>query len=130
MDLARQKGAKRAVELVVSGAFHSPLMEGAAEGLSEALKKAEIKNAQVPVYTNVTARPATESSEIRDLLFKQLTHPVRWEEIIINMATDKIEKFYEIGPGKVLTGLNKRINRELSSTAIGTSSDIDSLKNV
>jgi [acyl-carrier-protein] S-malonyltransferase len=130
MDLAKQKGAKRAVELVVSGAFHSPLMESAAEGLADALKKAEIKDAQVPVYTNVHARPSTDNLEIRDLLFKQLTHPVRWEEIIVNMSTDKIEEFYEIGPGKVLTGLNKRINRELSSTAIGTMSDIDSLKNV
>jgi [acyl-carrier-protein] S-malonyltransferase len=130
MDLARQKGAKRAVELVVSGAFHSPLMEGAAEGLADALKKAEIKDAQVPVYTNVQAGPSTDNSEIRDLLFKQLTHPVRWEDIIINMSSDKIEQFYEIGPGKVLTGLNKRINRELSSAAIGTISDIDSLKNV
>jgi len=95
----------------------------------DALKKAEIKDAQVPVYTNVQARPSKENSEIRDLLFKQLTHPVRWEEIILNMSSDKIEEFYEIGPGKVLTGLNKRINRELSSMAIGTISDIDSLKN-
>jgi [acyl-carrier-protein] S-malonyltransferase len=129
MELAKEKGAKRAVELVVSGAFHSPLMEGAAEGLSEALKKAEIKDARIPVYTNVQAGPSTQNSEIRELLFKQLTHPVRWEEIILNMSADAIEEFYEIGPGKVLTGLNKRINKELSSTAVGTLSDIDSLKN-
>jgi [acyl-carrier-protein] S-malonyltransferase len=129
MDVAKEKGAKRAVELVVSGAFHSPLMEGAAEGLAEALEKTEIKDARVPVYTNVQAKPASISSEIRDFLLKQLTHPVRWEEIIINMSSDKIEEFYELGPGKVLSGLNKRINRGLSSTAIGTLSEIDSLKN-
>jgi len=129
MNLAKENGAKRAVELVVSGAFHSPLMNSAAEGLSEALKKTEIKDARIPVYTNVQAKPSNQNSEIRNLLFKQLTHPVRWEEIIFNMASDKIENFYEIGPGKVLTGLNKRINRDLSSTPIGTISDIDFLKN-
>ncbi len=129
MEEAKEKGAKRAVELVVSGAFHSPLMEGAAEGLAEALKKAEIKDARVPVYTNVQAAPAIKNSEIKNLLFKQLTHPVRWEEIIVNMSSDEIGEFYELGPGKVLTGLNKRINRELSSTAIGTLSEIESLKN-
>ncbi len=129
MNLAKEKGAKRAVELVVSGAFHSPLMEGAAGGLSEALKKAELNDAVIPVYTNVEATPSLKNSEIRELLFKQLTHPVRWEEIIRNMSSDKIEEFYEIGPGKVLTGLNKRINRDLPSTAVGTISDIDSLKN-
>jgi len=130
MEAAKEKGAKRAVELVVSGAFHSPLMEGAAEGLAEALNKAEIKDARVPVYTNVQAAPAIENSEIKDLLFRQLTHPVRWEEIIINMSSDRVGEFYELGPGKVLTGLNKRINKELLSTAIGTLSEIESLKNV
>lgn len=128
MKLAKEKGAIRAVELVVSGAFHSPLMGSAAEGLFEALKKSEINNAVIPVYTNVEATPSSNSDDIRDLLFKQLTHPVRWEEIIRNMASDQIEEYYEIGPGKVLTGLNKRINRELSSTPVGTISDIDSLK--
>jgi [acyl-carrier-protein] S-malonyltransferase len=130
MELAKEKGAKRAVELVVSGAFHSPLMEGAAEGLSDALKKSEINNALIPVYTNVQATPSVKSHELRELLFKQLTHPVRWEEIIRNMSSDNIVEYYEIGPGKVLTGLNKRINRELSSISVGTVSDIDSLKNI
>jgi len=129
MDLAKEKGAKRAVELVVSGAFHSPLMESAAEGLSDALKKAEINDAVIPVYTNVNATPSTKNSEIRELLFKQLTHPVRWEEIVRNISSDKIEEFYEIGPGKVLTGLNKRINREVSCTPVGSIPGIDSLRN-
>jgi [acyl-carrier-protein] S-malonyltransferase len=129
MVIAKAKGAKRAVELVVSGAFHSPLMKSAAYGLSEALKKAEINNAIIPVYTNVEATPTHKKSEIRELLFKQLTHPVRWEEIIYSMSSDHIKEYYEIGPGKVLTGLNKRINRELSSIPVGTVSDINSLKN-
>jgi [acyl-carrier-protein] S-malonyltransferase len=129
MVIAKAKGAKRAVELVVSGAFHSPLMASAADGLSEALKKAEINNAIIPVYTNVEATPTHKKSEIRELLFKQLTHPVRWEEIIYSMSSDHIKEYYEIGPGKVLTGLNKRINRELSSIPVGTVSDINSLKN-
>jgi [acyl-carrier-protein] S-malonyltransferase len=129
MELAKEKGAKRTVELVVSGAFHSPLMESAADGLSEALKKAEINDAVIPVYTNVEATPSLKNTEIRDLLFKQLTHPVRWEEIIRNMVSDNIEEFYEVGPGRVLTGLNKRINRDLSSTPVGTIFDIESLKN-
>ena len=103
-------------------------MESASVGLSEALKKAEINNALIPVYTNVKAKPSIKNSEIRELLFKQLTHPVRWEEIIRNMTLDHINAYYELGPGKVLTGLNKRINRELISTAVGTVADIESLK--
>ena len=129
MIIAKDKGAKRAVELVVSGAFHSPLMESAMDGLSEALEIAEIKDATIPVYTNVTALPSTSNAEIRELLFQQLTHPVRWEEIILNMAADNIKTFLEIGPGKVLTGLNKRIVRELSCTPIGNDVDINSLMN-
>jgi [acyl-carrier-protein] S-malonyltransferase len=130
MVLAKERGAKRAVELVVSGAFHSPLMESAADGLANALKQTEIKNAVIPVYTNVNATPSLKNSEIRELLFRQLTNPVRWEEIIRNMSSNNIKEFYELGPGKVLTGLNKRISGDLVSTPVGTVSDIDSLKNV
>jgi [acyl-carrier-protein] S-malonyltransferase len=130
MALAKQNRAKIAVELVVSGAFHSPLMESAVTGLSESLKKAEIKPPSIPVYTNVQSTPSKEIGEIRELLFKQLTHPVRWEEIIRNMSADKINEFFEIGPGKVLTGLNKRIVRELPCTAIGSDSDIEGLSRI
>ncbi len=130
MVVSKQNGAKIAVELVVSGAFHSPLMESAVTGLSESLKNAEIKTPSVPVYTNVQSTPSKEISEIREFLFKQLTHPVRWEEIIRNMITDDIHEFFEIGPGKVLTGLNKRIVRELRCTPIGSDSDIEQLSNI
>jgi [acyl-carrier-protein] S-malonyltransferase len=127
MVTAKERGAKRVVELVVSGAFHSPLMEGAAGGLLEALKKAEIKTATIPVYTNVEATASTESDKIRDLLFKQLTHPVRWEEIIRNMADSQVDNYYEIGPNKVLSGLNRRINRDLVTSSVGIVSEVESL---
>lgn len=125
MEKLKDAGAKRVVELVVSGAFHSPLMESAQEAFSEALKKVDLNDANIPVYANVTALPVTKKEEIKDLLYKQLTHPVRWMEIYSNMANSGIENFLEIGPGKVLTGLGKRINREVSCKAVGTIEDID-----
>ncbi len=109
MELAKSRGAKLVKELPVSGAFHSPLMESAKNGLKRALDMTEIRDARIPVYANVTARPVQKASEIRDLLVRQLTSPVRWEESVVNMATDGATKFVEIGPGKVLQGLVKRI---------------------
>jgi [acyl-carrier-protein] S-malonyltransferase len=110
MELAKTRGAKIVKELPVSGAFHSPLMETARTGLKAALDKTEIREAVIPVYANVTARPVHESAEIRSLLYKQLTSPVRWEESIASMIEDGATIFTEIGPGKVLQGLVKRIN--------------------
>lgn len=127
MAKLKETGAKKVVELIVSGAFHSPLMESAQQGLSEALKKIEIKDALIPVYANVTAQPVTKKEEITELLYKQLTHPVRWTEIYANMVKDGYDYFMELGPGKVLTGLGKRINREITCKAIGTLEDINSL---
>jgi [acyl-carrier-protein] S-malonyltransferase len=85
-------------------------MEPAKEILKNELEKTYIYTAKIPVYANVTAKPVTEPEEIRKLLFDQLTAPVRWEETIVNMTNDGIDEYYEIGPGKVLTGLVKRIN--------------------
>ena len=127
MALAKEKGARRALELVVSGAFHSPLMAHAADGLAEALKKAEIKDTDIPVYTNVQATPSYKGGEFRDLLHKQLTHPVRWEEIITNMSGDGFDSFYELGPGKVLSGLNKRIVRDLGCQSIGSVDELSAV---
>jgi len=127
MEKLKEAGAKKVVELVVSGAFHSPLMESAQLGLSEALGKVEIKDASIPVYTNVSALPVTRKEEIRDLLFKQLTHPVRWMEIYANMVTDQFENFYEVGPGKVLAGLGKRINRDVICKSIGTLEEVNNI---
>lgn len=108
MERARDKGAKMVKELVVSGAFHSPLMESAREGLKKALDATAFNNARVPVYANVTAEPVTEAAAIRNLLYQQLTMPVRWEQSVRSMVRDGATDFVEVGPGKVLQGLVKR----------------------
>ena len=108
MALAKAGGAKLVKELVVSGAFHSPLMEGAREGLRQALDRTALGDAEIPVYANVTAEPVTRAAAIRDLLYRQLTSPVRWEETVRNMVRDGAGEFIEVGPGKVLQGLIKR----------------------
>lgn len=127
MELAKEKGAKRVVPLVVGGAFHSALMQPAADGLKAGLEQAVFKNADVPVYTNVTAKPDTESAELKSLLLSQLTSPVRWVEIIQNMIADGVSEFYEIGPGAVLTGLVRRISREVSCVNINSLESLDNI---
>ncbi|MCL6493555.1 MAG: ACP S-malonyltransferase [Ignavibacterium sp.] len=124
MELCKAKGAKLVKELVVSGAFHSPLMEPAKEKLQNALNDTHFYDARFPVYTNVTAKPVTDKKEIKKLLFDQLTSPVRWEETIQNMISDGIEEFYEIGPGKVLQGLVKRINPNVKVFGIDKYEDV------
>lgn len=109
MEIAKESGAKLVKELVVSGAFHSPLMQSAKDKLAAKLEKANIYEARFPVYANVTAKPVTSKDEIRKLLLEQVTLPVRWEETILNMVNDGFDEFYEIGPGSVLQGLVKRI---------------------
>jgi len=108
MELAKIRRAKLVKELVVSGAFHSPLMERAQNGLRQALDRTTIRDAVIPIYANVTAEPTTKASEIRDLLYRQLTSPVRWEQTVHAMVRDGAATFYEVGPGKVLQGLVKR----------------------
>ncbi|MCX8106114.1 MAG: ACP S-malonyltransferase [Ignavibacterium album] len=124
MELCKASGAKLVKELVVSGAFHSPLMEPAKERLQKALDDTHFYDARFPVYTNVTAKPVSDKDEIKKLLFEQLTSPVRWEETIQNMINDGIEEFYEIGPGKVLQGLVKRINPDVRVFGIDKYSDV------
>jgi [acyl-carrier-protein] S-malonyltransferase len=108
MDFAMQQGAKMVKELVVSGAFHSPLMESARNGLKAALDEADIRDAEIPIYANVTAEPVTRAVEIRELLYQQLGRPVQWEQTVKNMERDGATSFYEVGPGRVLQGLVKR----------------------
>jgi len=127
MELAKQRGAKLAKELVVSGAFHSPLMESARHGLKDALEKATIRDAAIPVYANVTAEPVREGSAIRDLLFRQLTSPVRWEQTIENMVRDGMDTFCEMGPGKVLQGLVKRTKDGVRVLGIDKHADLNEL---
>ncbi len=124
MELAKQRGAKMAKELVVSGAFHSPLMGSAREGLRSALEKTVIRDALIPVYTNVTAEPVTRAVEIRELLHQQLSSPVRWEESVRNMIRDGAGRFLEIGPGKVLQGLVKRIDPAVETAGIDKHGEI------
>ena len=125
MELCKSKGAKLVKELQVSGAFHSPLMNSAKERLKTALDGAHFYDARIPVYANVTAKPMNNKDEIKNLLYEQLTAPVLWEEIINNMIEDEIEEFYEIGPGKVLQGLVKRINPDVKIFGIDKYTDVE-----
>lgn len=124
MELAKQKGAKMVKELAVSGAFHSPLMEPAVEEMEKGLASARLCDASVPVYSNVTASPIQSAEEIRRALLLQLTHPVRWEESVRRMITDGATEFVEIGPGKVLQGLLKRIDPNVAVGGIEKLTDI------
>jgi [acyl-carrier-protein] S-malonyltransferase len=125
MELCKAKGAKLVKELVVSGAFHSPLMQPAKDKLKTALEQSNFYDARFPVYANVTAKPVTQKEEIKKLLFEQVTTPVRWEETIINMIHDGVDEFYEIGPGKVLQGLVKRINPDVKCFGIDKFNEVE-----
>jgi [acyl-carrier-protein] S-malonyltransferase len=125
MELAREAGAKRVVRLSVSGAFHSPLMEYARRPLAEALERMTMKEPRVPVVANVTARPVDTADGIPDLLDRQLISPVRWSESVTRMARMGAEHFLEVGPGKVLQGLIRRI---VPGTGTSGVSDPDSLQ--
>ena len=125
MEICKSKGAKLVKELIVSGAFHSSLMESAQIEFLNELNNTYIYDARFPVYANVTAKPVTKKDEIKKLLFEQLTSPVRWEETIVNMVSDGIDEFYEIGPGKVLQGLVKRINPDVKCFGIDKFVDVE-----
>ncbi|NSW45092.1 MAG: ACP S-malonyltransferase [Bacteroidales bacterium] len=107
----QQRGAKRALKLVVGGAFHSPLMEPARVELAAAIEKTNIKVPICPIYQNVTALPETQPEKIKANLIAQLTAPVRWTQTIQNMIKDGATSFTEVGPGQVLQGLIKKIDR-------------------
>ncbi len=125
MELCKTAGAKVVKELVVSAAFHSPLMESAKSKLLTALDNSKINDAKIPVYANVSAKPVESSEEIKKLLFEQVTSPVRWEETINNMINDDIDEFYEIGPGSVLQGLLKRINPDVKRYGLDKFTDVE-----
>ena len=105
----KEAGAKRALPLSVSGAFHSPLMEPAREALGKAIEATPFRVPCCPIYQNVTALPSTDPATIKDNLLKQLTSPVRWTQTVQNMLADGATRFVELGPGTVLQGLVKRI---------------------
>jgi [acyl-carrier-protein] S-malonyltransferase len=125
MELCKNAGAKMVKELVVSAAFHSPLMQPAKEKFKLSLDSTNFYNPKFPVYTNVTARPVEGISEIKNKLNEQIASPVRWDETIKNMIDDGIEEFYEIGPGNVLQGLLKRINPDVKRFGMDKFEDVE-----
>lgn len=120
-----QAGAKRVLPLSVSGAFHSPLMEPAAQGLREMLEGLEFRDPAYPVFSNVTAAPVTSGAEARELLVKQLTSPVRWAASVASMLAAGADRFLEMGPGSVLCGLNKRNAKGAPCVSLGEPADIE-----
>lgn len=126
--LAQQKGAKRVVPLAVSGAFHSPLMTEPSQQFNEFLTKTMFQKPTVPLYLNVSGKPSTEPNEIRELVGKQMTHSVQWVQIIQNMIKDGISLFYEVGPGKVLSGLVKRIEKNATVIPCGTLAEVGAIE--
>jgi [acyl-carrier-protein] S-malonyltransferase len=126
-ELASEAGARRVVPLNVSGAFHSPLMEVAAGGLKDALEGTEALDPRFSVIANATAAAVTDAEEARTTLQAQLTSPVRWVESMECMRDEDPERWLELGPGSVLTGLLRRIDRSLSATSVGDAKDVDAL---
>ncbi len=125
--LATDKGAKRAVILPVSAPFHCSLMAPAADVMAEALANANINVPVVPVIANVTASAITQPDDIRRLLVEQITGMVRWRESILWMGENGIDSMVEIGAGKVLSGLTRRINRDITCQSVGTPEQIEAL---
>ena len=126
IDIAKENGARMAIPLNVSGAFHSPLMKPAREELADKLDSIQITDINIPIYSNVNAKPTRKGSDIKKSLINQLENPVLWFDSINNMVNDKFSKFTEIGPGKVLCGLNKKINRDLFTNNIESYRELES----
>ena len=123
--LASEKGAKRALMLAVSAPFHSTLMAPAADAMREALAKVEKKSPVVPVIANVRAAPVSDANEIAALLVEQVTGQVRWRETVEWFGANGVTTLYEVGSGKVLTGLARRIDKTVNGIAVNTAADID-----
>lgn len=128
MRIATDAGARRTVELKVSGAFHSPLMAPAEEGLRARLETLEFADPDFPVIANVTADGVTSGTEARELLIRQLTSPVRWSSSVATMVEMGVSRFVELGPGSVLCGLNRRNARGIPCTSVGHPEDLEKLE--
>ena len=124
---SKDAGARMAVELNVSGAFHSPLMSPARENLAEMINSLEISDTVYPVYTNVDAKPVTKAIDIKSSLIQQLENPVLWAKSILEMKNKGINHFIEVGPGKVLQGLNKRIDRSIISQGVDSITKLEQI---
>lgn len=124
VDIAKAKGAKRALLLPVSAPFHCSLMQPAADAMARALADVEIADPKVPVVANVRAEAVSDGAQISALLVEQVTGSVRWRESVIYMAAQGVTEVYEIGAGKALSGMIKRIDRGLATAAVGTPDDV------
>jgi [acyl-carrier-protein] S-malonyltransferase len=123
--IAAEQGVKRSIMLPVSAPFHCALMQPAADAMEQALAKAIIRQPAVPVIANVTAQPVSDSATIAKLLVSQVTSTVRWRESILAMKSLGVTKMYELGAGKVLAGLVKRIDKEIEASSIGVPADVE-----
>lgn len=127
-EIAKEKGARRAVMLPVSAPFHCALMQPAADVMAQALAEVEIKAPAVPVIANVRAAAVTDPDEIRNLLVEQVTGSVRWRESVQAMTADGVTEFWEIGAGKALSGMIRKIDRANGVRAVGTPEDVQAAK--
>jgi [acyl-carrier-protein] S-malonyltransferase len=128
VEIAKSKGARRAMLLPVSAPFHCALMQPAADVMADALSKVQVKPPAVPLVANVLARSITDPAEIVSSLIAQVTGTVRWRDSVTFMAQGGVDTFYEVGAGKVLSGLVKRIAEAARGTAIGTPEDVAAFK--
>jgi [acyl-carrier-protein] S-malonyltransferase len=124
MELAKARGAKRALALPVSAPFHCKLMQPAADVMAEALAKVEFSAPSVPLIANVLAEPVSDPTRIRELLVEQVTGAVRWRESVLAMAALGVDEIWEIGAGKALIGMIRRIDRSVATRAIGSPDDV------
>jgi len=130
MVSAKEAGARKVVELNVSGAFHSPLMAPAREILAEKLNSIEIKDTDIPVFSNVSAQAMNKVQDIRHALINQIDNPVNWHVSVTNIIQQGASQGFEIGPGKVLKGLSRRINRDFPIKNIESLEDMENYNNV
>ncbi|MGZ5842283.1 MAG: ACP S-malonyltransferase [Xanthobacteraceae bacterium] len=128
IEIAKANGAKRAMLLPVSAPFHCALMQPAADAMAQALAQVTVRPPAVPLVANILARAVTDPAEIVKSLIEQVTGTVRWRECVAYMAANGVTAFYEVGPGKVLSGLVKRIADGATGTAIGTPDDVAAFK--
>ena len=126
-DLAKARGAQRVIPLAVSGAFHTPLMQSAVDGLSEIIPTLPFHEPLIPIIANTTAQPITTAEQVKAELIRQLCNSVQWQRSVEYMINDGVSIFIELGPGNVLSGLIKRINRDVKTLNIG---DTQAIKNI
>jgi len=126
-DLAKAKGAHRVIPLLVSGAFHTSLMQSAVDGMSEIMANLSFREPLIPIIANTTAQPITTAEPVKAELLRQLWNSVQWQRSVEYMVNDGVSIFIEIGPGKVLSGLIRRINKDVKTLNIG---DVEAIRNI